>query len=60
MNVVQQLPQPQHLNIMDLSIFPDSMKPSKGATEGQTLESIASRLTYFQEQIHLLHWQTNM
>ena len=49
MNVVQQLPQPQNLNIMDLSIFPDSMKPSKVATEGLTLESITSRLTYFQE-----------
>lgn len=60
MNVVQQLPQPQHLNIMELSIFPGSMKPSKVATEGLTLETIASRLTYFQEQIHLLHWQTNM
>ena len=59
MNVVQQLPQLQHLNIMDLSIFPDSIKPSKVATEGLTLETIASRLTYFQEQIHLLHWQTN-
>ena len=59
MNVVKQLPQPQHLNIMDLSIFPDSMKPSKVATEGLTLETIASKLTYFQEQIHLLHWQTN-
>ena len=59
MNVVQQLPQLQHLNIMDLSIFPDSMKPSKVATEGLTLETIASKLTYFQEQIHLLHWQTN-
>ena len=59
MNVVQQLPQPQHLNIMDLSIFPDSMKPSKVSTEGLTLEVIASKLTYFQEQVHLLHWQTN-
>ena len=59
MNVVQQLPQPQHLNIMGLSIFPDIMNPSKVATEGLTLETIASRLTYFQEQIHLLHWQTN-
>ena len=47
MNVVQQLPQPQNLNIMDLSIFPDSIKPSKVATEGLTLETIASRLTYF-------------
>ena len=45
---------------MDLSIFPGSMKPSKVATEGITLETIASKLTYFQEQIHLLHWQTNM
>ena len=27
MNVVQQLPQPQNLNIMDLLIFPDSMRP---------------------------------
>ena len=45
---------------MDLSIFPDSMKPSKVSTEGLTLETIASKLTYFQEQIHLLHWQTNM
>ena len=59
MNVVQQLPQPQHVNIMGLSIFPDIMNPSKVATEGLTLESIASKLTYFQEQIHLLHWQTN-
>ena len=59
MNVVQQLPQPQHLNIMGLSIFPDIMNPSKVSTEGLTLETIASKLTYFQEQIHLLHWQTN-
>ena len=59
MNVVQQLPHPQHLNIMGLSIFPDIMNPSKVATEGLTLETIASKLTYFQEQIHLLHWQTN-
>ena len=60
MNAVQQLPQPQHLNIMELSIFPGSMKPSKVATKELTLETIASKLTYFQEQIHLLHWQTNM
>ena len=59
MNVVQQLPQPQHLNIMGLSIFPDIMNPSKVATEVLTLETIASKLTYFQEQVHLLHWQTN-
>ena len=55
MNVVEQLPQPQHFNIMGLSIFPDIMNPSKVATEGLTLETIASKLTYFQEQIHLLH-----
>jgi hypothetical protein len=24
-----------------------------------SLESIASKLTYFQEQLHLLHWQTS-
>ena len=59
MNVVQQLPQPQHLNIMDLSIFPDSISLSKNSTKELTLETIASKLTYFQEQIHLLHWQTN-
>ena len=59
MNVVQQLPQPQHLNIMDLSIFPDSLNLNKVSKEELTLESIASKLTYFQEQIHLLHWQTN-
>ena len=48
MNVVQQqLPQPKNLNIMELSIFPDNMKPSKVATEGLTLETIASKLTYF-------------
>ena len=46
--------------IMDLSIFPDSIKPSKVSTEGLTLETIASKLTYFQEQIHLLHWQTSI
>ena len=44
---------------MELSIFPDSMRSSKVATEGLTLETIASKLTYFQEQVHLLHWQTN-
>ena len=40
MNVVQQLP--EDLNIMDLSIFPGSVKPSKVSTEGLTLETIAS------------------
>jgi len=37
------------------SIFPKDML-SKDL--GLTLESIASKLTYFHEQLHLLHWQT--
>ena len=41
MNVAQLQQQPQHLNIMDLSIFPDSIKFSKVATEELTLETIA-------------------
>lgn len=41
---------------MDLSIFPDSIGLSKNSTKELTLETIASKLTYFQEQIHLLHW----
>ena len=43
MNVVQQLPQPQNLNIMGLSIFPDIMNPSKVATEGLTFDKIVSK-----------------
>lgn len=39
---------------MGLSIFPDSMKPSSE----MTLEGIASKLTYFHLQLHLIHWQT--
>ena len=41
MNVVQQLPQPQHLNIMDLSIFPDSLNLNKVSREELTLESVS-------------------
>jgi DNA-binding ferritin-like protein len=37
------------------SIFPKDML-SKDS--GLTLESIASKLTYFHLQLHLLHWQT--
>jgi len=37
------------------SIFPKNMLPTDS---GLTLESIASKLTYFHEQLHLLHWQT--
>jgi DNA-binding ferritin-like protein len=39
------------------SLFPDDMMKSS-ASEGLTLESIAAKLTYFHEQLHLLHWQT--
>jgi DNA-binding ferritin-like protein len=39
------------------SLFPDDMMKSS-ASEGLTLESIAAKLTYFHEQLHLLHWQS--
>jgi hypothetical protein len=38
------------------SLFPENM--IKASSEALTLESIAGKLTYFQEQLHLLHWQT--
>ncbi len=38
------------------SVFPQDMLKS-GSGE-MSLESIASKLTYFHEQLHLLHWQT--
>jgi hypothetical protein len=38
------------------SLFPDDMM--KSSSEGLTLETIAGKLTYFHEQLHLLHWQT--
>jgi len=40
------------------SLFPDDMMKSS-SSEGLTLESIAAKLTYFHEQLHLLHWQTS-
>jgi hypothetical protein len=40
------------------SLFPDEMMSSKSNGGGLTLESIASKLTMFQEQLHLVHWQT--
>ena len=44
---------------MAKSLFPEEMI-SKGNGPGtMTLESIASKLVYFQEQLHLLHWQTS-
>lgn len=39
------------------SLFPDEMI-SKGPSSELSLESIAAKLTYFHEQLHLLHWQT--
>jgi len=41
---------------MAKSLFPQEMLKS-GSGE-MTLENIASKLTYFHEQLHLTHWQT--
>lgn len=38
------------------SLFPEDMM--RNSSEGLTLEVIAGKLTYFHEQLHLLHWQT--
>lgn len=40
---------------MAKSLFPEEMIKSSGE---MSLETIAARLTYFHEQLHLLHWQT--
>ena len=41
------------------SLFPDDMmRSSLIAPSEMTLESIAGKLAYFHEQLHLLHWQT--
>jgi DNA-binding ferritin-like protein len=40
------------------SLFPEEMV-SKMASGDLSLESIAAKLTYFHEQLHLLHWQTS-
>ena len=42
---------------MAKSLFPSDMLKSAGSGE-MTLESIAGKLTYFHEQLHLTHWQT--
>ena len=39
---------------MAKSLFPQEMLSSGD----MSLESVASKLTYFHEQLHLLHWQT--
>jgi DNA-binding ferritin-like protein len=41
---------------MAKSLFPDEMLKSGGGE--MSLEAAASKLTYFHEQLHLLHWQT--
>lgn len=40
------------------SLFPEDMKNKVAASSELSLESIAAKLTYFHEQLHLLHWQT--
>ena len=41
------------------SLFPEDMKDKMVASGELSLESIAAKLTYFHEQLHLLHWQTS-
>jgi len=41
------------------SLFPEEMMRNSLSTSSEmSLESIAGKLTYFHEQLHLLHWQT--
>ena len=42
---------------MAKSLFPSEML--KSGSGQLTLESVAAKLTYFHEQLHLLHWQTS-
>jgi hypothetical protein len=42
---------------MAKSLFPQEML-SKASDSELSLESIAAKLTYFHEQLHLTHWQT--
>ena len=39
-------------------LFPEDMLKSSGSD--MSLEGIASKLTYFHEQLHLIHWQTSI
>ena len=41
------------------SFFPDDMMSKTSSSTEMTLEGIAGKLTYFHEQLHLLHWQTS-
>jgi hypothetical protein len=40
------------------SLFPENMMSTENSSE-LSLESIAAKLTYYHEQLHLLHWQTS-
>ncbi len=40
------------------SLFPDDMLSKASVSSEMSLEGIAGKLTYFHEQLHLLHWQT--
>ena len=42
----------------DLSFFSKDILANKSTSQELSLESIAGKLTYFHEQLHLLHWQT--
>lgn len=42
---------------MAKSFFPEDMMKASSSEE-LTLETIAGKLSYFHEQLHLLHWQT--
>jgi len=39
-----------------MALFPETMKMNGGGA--MTLESIAAKLTYFENQIQLIHWET--
>lgn len=43
---------------MAKSLFPEDMMSKSGGA--MTLETIAAKLTYFHEQLHLIHWQTSV
>jgi len=43
---------------MAKSLFPSDMLANSTLSSEMTLEGVAGKLTYFHEQLHLLHWQT--
>ena len=40
------------------SLFPEEMMSKASVSSEMSLEGIAGKLTYFHEQLHLLHWQS--